>query len=955
MAADPDTARHRLHVAFAELLGAVGRRRPVVLIVEDGHWADPPTLVLLRHLARSASDARMLLLATFRDSEADVPAELAEALADLRRAEDVVRLRLGGLSETEVGQFVREAAGGDLGPALPEIARTVTELTRGNAFLVTELWRALVETGGIEVHDGTARLTRPPAELGTPESVREVTSRRLARLGDATTGLLELAAVAGPEFDLAVLREASGLDRERLAAAVEEARASGMLEDVTSRALRYRFTHELVRRALHDRLSALRRAELHLRVGEALEVVGDGPSERALADLAHHFAAAAALGDVARAVHYNVRAARAAMTALAYDEAADRLRTAVELGVEPPAERARVQLELGWAHHRAGRTLDALEAFRGAARLARALGDADMLGQAAYGFEEACWRPGIADEGAVELLEEAATALGEQDSELRVGVLGGLARAVAFRGEHERGMAVRGDAIAMARRLGDRRGLATVLMRSYWSRASTSGEEILEMLTTARDLAVELGDVDIEVEAMSWRAAAFMSLGDLASSERETAAVLARAGQLGQPFLVHVAEHYASTIALGQGRLDEAEASAERSRVWSRLLTGRDPSGVYGIQMFSIRREQGRLGELLPAIRLMTAEDRGGPAWRPGLVALLAELGMEDAARRELARIRASGLDVLRDALWLGSLIYLADAAAALGDEDIAALVLPELVPHSGGVVMIGHGVAFYGAADRHLGMLAATLGEWDLAERHFEAALERDRAIGADTWLAHTLAEYGRAALARGGRGDRRHAAALLAEAGGWPRASACRRCWRASERSAPGRRRRRTPRTGSRPVRSTSCAWSRAGSRTARSDASCSSASTPPPTTSAASSARRAARTAPRRPGTHTATVSSPADVRPLRSVAMPLFVIERRYAEEFDLDSEKVRLVEEVNADEGVHWLFSFLTADRHRTYCLYEAPSADAIRAAARRNDIPADVIVEVERISADTYR
>ena len=85
------------------------------------------------------------------------------------------------------------------------------------------------------------------------------------------------------------------------------------------------------------------------------------------------------------------------------------------------------------------------------------------------------------------------------------------------------------------------------------------------------------------------------------------------------------------------------------------------------------------------------------------------------------------------------------------------------------------------------------------------------------------------------------------------------------------------------------------------------------------------------------------------------MPLFVIERRYAEQFELDSEKVNLVEEVNADEGVHWLFSFLTADRHRTYCLYEAPSADAIRAAARRNDLPADVIVEVERISADTYR
>ena len=766
VAADPDTARHRLHVAFAELLAAVGRRRPVVLIVEDGHWADPPTLVLLRHLARSAGDARMLLLATFRDSDADVPAELAEALADLRRAEDVVRLRLGGLTDQEVALFVQGAAGGDLGAALPEIARTITELTRGNAFLVTELWRALVETGGIEVHDGVARLTRPPAELGTPESVREVTSRRLARLAEPTTELLELAAVAGPEFDLAVLRAASGLDRGRLGAAVEEARASGMLEDVASPALRYRFTHELVRRALYDRLGALPRAELHLRVGEAIEAAGGAPSGRALADLAHHFAAAAALGDTARAVDYNVRAARAAMTALAYDEAADRLRTALELGVEPAAERARVRLELGWAHHRAGRTLDALDAFRGAARLARELRDADMLGQAAFGFEEACWRPGIADEGAVELLEEAAAALGEQDSELRVGVLGGLARALAFRGEHERGMTVRGDAIAMARRLGDRRGLATVLMRSYWARGTTSVEDILAMLTEARDLAIDLGDIEVEVEAMSWRVAALMSLGDLAAAERETAAVLARAGQLGQPFLVHVAEHYASAIALSRGRLDEAEASAERSRAWSRLLTGRDPSGIYGIQMFSIRREQGRLGELLPPIRLMAAEDRDGPAWRPGLVALLAELGLEDAARRELARIRANGLDALRDALWLGSLIYLADAATALGDEDVAALVLPELRPYAGSVVMIGHGVAFYGAADRHLGMLAATLGEWDLAERHFETALARNRALGADTWQAHTLAEYGRARLARGARDDGRDAAALLAEA---------------------------------------------------------------------------------------------------------------------------------------------------------------------------------------------
>ena len=111
--ADPDTERHRLHTAVTELLTAVAEKRPVLLIIEDGHWADAPTLLLLRHLARPGGDARVLLLATFRDTEADMPETLSETLADLRRSEDVVRLRLGGLSGDDVMEFVRRAAGAD--------------------------------------------------------------------------------------------------------------------------------------------------------------------------------------------------------------------------------------------------------------------------------------------------------------------------------------------------------------------------------------------------------------------------------------------------------------------------------------------------------------------------------------------------------------------------------------------------------------------------------------------------------------------------------------------------------------------------------------------------------------------------------------------------------------------------------------------------------------------------
>ena len=130
---------------------ALAVRAPLVVVIEDGHWADTPTLLLLRHLARGASDARALLVTTFRDTEAEVPEALSAALVDLRRSEGVVRLRLGGLSAEEISEFVERAVGGDFGPDLPEIARVLSELTGGNAFLMTELWRTLLESETVSV------------------------------------------------------------------------------------------------------------------------------------------------------------------------------------------------------------------------------------------------------------------------------------------------------------------------------------------------------------------------------------------------------------------------------------------------------------------------------------------------------------------------------------------------------------------------------------------------------------------------------------------------------------------------------------------------------------------------------------------------------------------------------------------------------------------------------------
>ena len=733
VASDPDTERHRLHTGVAGLLERLARERPVLLVIEDAHWADTPSLGLLRHLARAGGRMRVLVLATFREEE--LPDALAETLADLRRSDDIVRLRLGGLSTDEVEEFVRRAGGEP-----EELAGTINALTAGNAFLVCELWRSLADGG----------------QLGTPESVREVVGRRVARLDAGTRDLLEVAATVGPEFGLEVVRLAA---ESALAPALEEAIATGMIEALPSRRLQYRFTHELVRRSLYDGLSPVRRAELHLRVGEALERAGP----RSVADLAHHFAAAAPFGAVERALEYNVLAARAASAGLDFDAAAERLGVALELWVDGSGERARLLLELGTARHRAGRAVEAIAAFREAAEIAIELSDAELLAEAAIGYEAACWRPVITDEAAVTLLERAAASLADEPSELRVGVLAGLARALSIRGSHTRGAAMRQAAIAMAREVGDPTALAQVLVGSYWGRAVTPAEEVLAMLTEARDLAEAVGDVELYSEAMSWRVSALVGVFDLEAAHREVGLVRMTAERTAQPFQLHVAEHCGSAIALCEGRLADAETMAVRSHEWSRMLTGRDASGVYGIQMFGVRREQGRLAELAPVVRMLAGGlGGGGGAWRPGLVSLLAELGMEAEARRALATLTADGLEPFRASLWLAALSYLTDACAALGDEATAALLYPELEPYAGSNLMIGHIVACHGAADRQLGMLAATLGEWERAEAHFERALELNRGMGAHTWVAHTAFAYGRMLLRRG---DPR-AAAHLGEA---------------------------------------------------------------------------------------------------------------------------------------------------------------------------------------------
>ena len=374
------------------------------------------------------------------------------------RSEGVVRLRLAGLDDGEVAEFVRLVTGAE---ADREVTEAIVDLTAGNAFLLTELWRELIQSQAIEVGATAVRLARPLGDIATPETVRDVVTQRLTRVAPATGEVLELGALIGGEFELGTVRRAAGLEEAALLDAVDEAVRSGLVVEAPGRGLAYRFAHELVRRAVSDRLSASRRAEIHLRVAHALEGgavaratrEAGSPRSRTTTPKRRRWAAPSVPSSTA------CSPPQSATAALAFDEAVERLRTALALGVDEPRERGTVSLELGYACHRAGRSTDALGAFRETASIARALGDSELLARAAIGFEEACWRPAIHDEGAVELLEEAAAALGTEPSELRVRLLGALTRALDFKGELTEAVAARDEAIAMARSRGDRAAL----------------------------------------------------------------------------------------------------------------------------------------------------------------------------------------------------------------------------------------------------------------------------------------------------------------------------------------------------------------------------------------------------------------------------------------------------------------------------------------------------------------
>ena len=369
----PELDRFALQGAVMELLTRLSRVQPLLLVLDDVQWADSETLQLVRRLARSAPEARWLVVGAYRSEQtAD---QLVDALADLSRLEGVTRLALGNLSTADVSAFIKASTDAE---ATTGLVDAIEDLTDGTPLLLCELWRALRSSGGVEVST-VVQLTRPIAELRGSERLRDVVQPRLTRLAPATAALVDVASVVGTRFELGVVAAATGIEQHDLVVAIEEAADSGLIEELPDPSPACRFSHELVRRVVYDRIARVRRVELHLRVGEALERAHRAEPTRVLPELAHHFTLAAPIAGAERAVHYNLEAAQAATAAAAFTEAAARLQTALELGITDAREHVRVSVELAVLLAETGRIAEAEPILTESLDAATALGERGVV------------------------------------------------------------------------------------------------------------------------------------------------------------------------------------------------------------------------------------------------------------------------------------------------------------------------------------------------------------------------------------------------------------------------------------------------------------------------------------------------------------------------------------------------------------------------------------------------
>jgi DNA-binding SARP family transcriptional activator/KaiC/GvpD/RAD55 family RecA-like ATPase len=725
VAHDEDNAlRYRLFESVTSLLCAASQRSPLLLILDDLHWADKSTLLLLRHLLRHPRLTNLLVVGTFRHVEVGRDHPLVDLLTDLRREQRYDRLTLPGLDDAATQTLVADRLRRDV---TPQFVSRLREQTEGNVFFIEETIRALIDSGlAAEEPVTEAALER----LGVPEGVAEIVGRRVSHLSALAAEVLTAASIVGRDFRLGIVAQVVGKSYDQVMCALEEAMAAGLVVEAADRIDVFAFSHALVREVLYGQLSVSRRVRLHHCVAEALERVAESESVNP-AELAHHFLLARHFTGPGPARRYTIAAGDRATELFAYEEAVEHYKQAVTLFLDDDeAERCEVLLVLGRAQWRAGDDAARLT-FRSVADSAARRGDTEQLARAALGHGARYHESGYPGTRARELLEEALAALGGGDSARRVQLLSRLAGNLAFAAEQrERASELSAEALAMARRLGDENVLGAALMARH---ATLSHVQHLDERLKLSDEFMSLrgGSPERLAERHLWRLYNQVESADLEAARREQTQLEALAKRMRQPQWHSIAIGWRGMWAELAGDVAEAERCAEECLQYGQRAGKKDALSTWASALLMLRCRQGRLDELASVVeRIVRGAGTRRTGWHSAFGVILAESGDEDAARAIYRQELAAYPDAL-PAFWLTNIAMLSELCVRLRDADGARKLYAALAPYAHRNVVVIH-ASCWGPVERYLALLAGTYGDDELRAQHARSALVRTQAMNA-------------------------------------------------------------------------------------------------------------------------------------------------------------------------------------------------------------------------------
>jgi DNA-binding SARP family transcriptional activator len=754
---DPELERYLLFCAVVGLLEHASKQSPVALLLDDLHWADLTTLALLKYVVAETRALPLLVLANYRDTELSRDHPLTGTLADLLREERIERLSLSGLGEDEVVLLVEAFCGEQPRGVRVALAGAITEETGGNPFFVGEMLRHLTESGAlVRVGGGSDTFMPDLAELGLPQSVRDVVLSRVERLGDDSYPVLGCASVIGPQFSFALLARVLRADDDKLIDILSRAAGANLVEEDSSGA--FSFAHDLISHVLYESLGASRRSRLHRRIAEAIEELSGDDRGAQIEQLARHWIAASA-SDLATARSYCIEAGELALEKLAPDESVRWFAQALDLLEASPnadrAERCELKTLLGEAQRQSGRA-EFRETLLEAAALADEAHDAKRIARAALansrGFASSF---GVVDRERVAVLERAVALNGSTNPSVSARLRSLQAMELQFDADHGRRRALANEALALARAASDVRSLPYVLRDHFhatWSADTLDARrrtaaELMQLARVSDDPLVRMWALDRNVHVQ-------IESGTLVSAAETLALLQGYTEQIGQPGLRWHGAYYAAGLAHLQGDIERSELLAESAARLGGHGGEPDTGVIYFGQIAMVRIEQGRGNEIVHVIERVAAENPGVSAYQAALAAVLCDLERyRDAAPLLATRADRGFASIPRDQIFLAALALWAIVTADLQSERDASVLYDLIEPWRDQLIWTG--AMGYGSAESYLGMLATTLGSYERAREHFAAASRLHQREAVTVWEARNLCHWAASLLAVGAGDD--------------------------------------------------------------------------------------------------------------------------------------------------------------------------------------------------------